>query len=378
MTNRIIILFSLIFCSLTVFAAKKYKISQDSLLKMFSESDNILETFTSDVWWDLDKKDLDKNDSLKPYFLRLLDADEFVFSEAKKRASYSLTDTTFSEKMIRNDRPKRSTYSSTYSKALEKHLLNHSPEQIDSILANEALLKVCRDSVKKEFIDKAVAYVKRKGLNGVITTAVKNLHKYLKYPEAYTIIKEEWKKQPDDNELYNLLLYFQDPEIMEIEFNNVDCTNRKEMEYISWRYREKDFGIYSIDFWLKMLTCDARYFTTQDIVGIDVYNEFPCPYNISIFLMYEDWLLYKCKFYDDIVSKLYVFDKEFIEYKFIDYETSPIYKMSYKQLQEISKEISEHVDEIAEALKPYRDEIEKKDNGWRSKMPYYDRIKIQK
>ena len=205
---------------------------------------------------------------------------------------------------------------------------------------------------------------------------------YLKSPEGYKILYNMWKTGVKHKGIYTILLEYLDPDVMSFHKKNItNCDEKQDYTYgmrisnkesLLFTYHNLlDYGVYSIDWWIEMLRCQKKFYV--DLANMDMSAKYvSCPFNVAILRMYSSELYASnSKYCIDLIDKIFCPKCEYDVDK-------PIYKMTYKELQKISDDIVEHVDEIAQAIQPYRDEIEKKDNVWRSKMPYYDRIKIQK
>lgn len=365
------------FCCVIAQNVEKKKISQDELLEMFQQSDNIWATFTYDVWRELDKSDLSRNKKLLPYFLKMLDYDEYMKISIER---------------IVNGAEYHDGDIILFLEKRNKEYLK------DTILSTPDLHKAYLDSAKVDYYKRLQRAYSEDGLH--MPSSVIELFCYLKSPDAYRILYHMWENGVKYKGVHQILRNYLDPDVMkeygELVTNcdakrewvsrdeDLDCSDMESL-YFSCR-RLWGYGVYSIDWWLEMLRCKKKYYVGLEYLGEGRIEEIPCPFNVAILRIYRKKI--NSRYVDDLMEKLYacprcikekrpidkdrLFDYCNIHPRFGD-EDRPVYKMSYKKLQEISDDIADHADEIAKAIQPYRDEIEKEDSKWRDSLNYFNK-----
>ncbi len=346
-TNRksfIICLISLIFCAIESSAQKDEKrISQEEMLEFFKSSEDIYRSF-EESWEYLDKKDLRKNEDLRPYFLQLLDYNKCVKNKISKR--------------VKNKKETNVLiwdYLSETNKAGLKDTIDKSP----------ILQKAYEDSAKIYFTDKLLPEYYERPLS--ISLSIFLLHMYLKDPEAYKMLYGYWKNKVPYEGVEDLLLDFEDPDVWGEYLKRFDSrSNLSKDDYYALMTKITQIIEYdsesALNLYLRLLECKDKWSIEDN--GLGGWGiSYDCPYNVAIFHIYASEVNHPI--IKEIQEKLGKIQGTMYTYD------SPIYKLSYKELRKISDEIAKHSEEIKAAFKPYLEKIIKGDAYWKNEIPYY-------
>lgn len=330
----------------TLKAQVKPKIKSDSLLRMFKTMD-AFDVLDKVYVRDIDVKDCYYNEELKPYVLKWLDKEAYF-------------------EYLNNDYIKR-LYIENKNNCIYKvkGWLTHRNQShlIDTVMKTPDLFQIYLDSV----ISDVTKYMK--GLhfqyeNNVLPKEAIYFHALLKLPESYEILHRYWKEDGGklSSQYFYTMLAMHDPEAIAMYNKYVDSViavkDLRLLDDIDGKSGQIHlYGSYALELKLKLLMVNFK--KTHSFSDFDD-GIFYSPFNIDLI--------------NPLVDAYFQCSQNEVVLKILEKVYNPIDKIrsiKYEELERVSNEIIENIEEFKKVLQPHIENMKKEEKYWKQNMPYY-------
>lgn len=349
------------------------KVSSDSLLRLIEEAGDVFKANFD--WKELDYNDCQQNTKLKPYLLQLINREACFLDKTNRYIDLNK------------------------DKYVQKWLDKQPTLFVDSIIANQSLMKFYTDSIVE-----VIRKERKKGEKLTYKLFPEQdcldgrckIFKQIKWPEVYDLLRKQWVEGYRCADLFSLLLEYQDPdawkaylgEKIESEMKTIGDKTYAQLTrdgihyvYYNWICNE-NICSYDVDMFLRLLTKQNSYARINCYEDIGINKDTLVPLNIGLIhstkigrrLLNSDQPVVK-----EIINSLYTDEaKEIMQTKkfhgreeFLLYtRKSPLFSLPATELEKISKKIALNKEAFRKALQPLMDEIEKRDAPWKKNMAY--------